>query len=156
MVGRWLLVVIFIKYEYISIGRLLGAVSVAYGTFFVPTNREVVFMKKEDIEKIDSIKKKIQKNKLEFEKMQAGQISVNKPLFDFWKPDIENVFSEIDVIMSAFILQVERTYILDEEKWFSATDCDCVYYVEEDIKDGRKRVNKALRKIKKYFDECKL
>lgn len=113
-------------------------------------------MKKEDLEKIDSIKKKIQKSKLEFEKMQSGQIRVNKPLFDFWKPDIENVFSEIDVIMSAFILQVERTYILDEEKWFSATDCDCAYYVEEDIKDGRKRVNKALRKINNFLDECKL
>ena len=113
-------------------------------------------MKKEDLEKIDSIKKKVQKARLEFEKMKVDQTNVNKNLFDFWKPDIENVFSEIDIIMSAFILQVERTYILDEEKWFSDTDCDCAYYVEEDIKDGRKRVNKALRKIKNFIDECKL
>lgn len=113
-------------------------------------------MKKEDLEKIDSIKKKIQKAKVEFDKMSSGQIDVNISLFEFWKPDIEKIFNELEITMSGIVLQVERTYLLDEMEWYYATDCDCVYYVEEDIKDGRKRVNKSLRKIKKYFDECKL
>lgn len=113
-------------------------------------------MKKEDLEKIDSIKKKVQKAKLEFEKMISGQIDVNPNLFEFWKPDIEKIFDELEITMSGIVLQVERTYLLDEMEWYYATEHDCAYYVEEDIKDGKKRANCALRKIKKYFDECKL
>ena len=113
-------------------------------------------MKKEDLEKIDSIKKKVQKAKAEFDKMSSGQIDVNTSLFEFWKPDIEKIFDELEITMSGIVLQVERTYLLDEMEWYYATDGDCAYYVEEDIKDGRKRVNKALRKINNFLDECKL
>lgn len=113
-------------------------------------------MTKDDVKKVEYTQKKIMKAKSEFEKMKAGQIAIDKEKFEFWKPDIENTFIEIEIIMTGFILQVERTYSLEEYDWYSATDEDCAYYVAEDIKDGRRRANRALRKIKKYFDECKL
>lgn len=44
----------------------------------------------------------------------------------------------------------------EEYHWYCATDGDCAYYVAGEIKDGRRRANRALRKIKYYFDECRL
>lgn len=112
-------------------------------------------MTKDDEKKIEYTKKKIANAKAEFEKMKSGQIDVDRERFEFWKPDIENVFVELDIIMTAFVFQIERTYSLEEYNWYSATEEDCSYYVAEDIKDGRRRANRALRKIKYYFDECK-
>ena len=113
-------------------------------------------MTTEDVKKVEYTQKKIMKVKSEFEKMKAGQITIDKEKFEFWKPDIENAFIEIEIIMTGFILQVERTYSLEELNWYAVTEYTCDYYVAEDIKDGRRRVNRAIRKIKKYFDECRL
>lgn len=113
-------------------------------------------MTKDDERKIEYTKKKIAKAQAEFEKMKSGQIDTDRDRFEFWKPDIENTFVELDIIMSGFVCQVERTYSLEDYDWYSATEGDCAYYVAEDIKDGRRRANRALRKIKNYFDECRL
>jgi len=113
-------------------------------------------MTKDDVKKIEYTQKKIEKAKAEFEKMKAGQIATNERLFEFFKPDIESVLVELEIMMTGFILQVERTYSLEELNWYAATEEDCAYYVAEDIKNERRRVNRALRKIKKYFDECRV
>lgn len=113
-------------------------------------------MTKDDVKKIDYTKKKIAKAQAEFEKMKAGQKDIDRERFEFWKPDIENTFVELDIIMTGFACQVERTYSLEDYNWYSATEYKCAYYVAEDIKDGRRRANRALRKIKYYFDECRL
>ena len=113
-------------------------------------------MTKDDEKKIEYTKKKIAKAKADFENMKAGCAKIDKEKFDFLMPDIENTFIELDIIMDGFVYQVERTYALEEYDWYYATEHECSYYVSEDIKDGRRSVNRSLRKIKNFFDECKL
>jgi len=102
------------------------------------------------MDKLKKIKKKVEDIKSKIEKIEEAQQYQDVERFEFFKRDLEVLFTTIELSIFCCEMAINRTLELYNISFI--TECDG--FIEQEVKRTNNEVNKVIREVKKTVEKA--
>ena len=109
-------------------------------------------MKKTVLDRLATLKEKSIKLQIKLGNVESKGAYANPEKFEFYKAEIEDALVGLEETITSVEVELDRIEKLAETKWFTQTEKDFTFYVEEEIKAGTKQVKKKISQISDLFN----
>lgn len=109
-------------------------------------------MKKTVLDRLATLKEKSIKLQIKLGNVESKGAYANPEKFEFYKAEIEDALVGLEETITSVEVELDRIEKLAETKWFTQTEEDFTFYVEEEIKAGTKQVKKKISQISDLFN----